>query len=269
MPEPVEDTPEPRTRASLAADLRALGVRAGSVLLVHSSLSSLGWVCGGPVAVVQALLDALGPDGTLVVPTHTGDNSDPAMWQRPPVPAAWWPVIRNTMPAFDPAVTPSRGLGVIPELARTWPGAVRSGHPATSFAAIGPAAEEITRGHLLHEGLGDESPLGRIHAADGDVLLLGVGHDNNTSLHLAEARIPESPRISYGAAVAAPDGGRQWVTWIDVDYDSDDFDRLGADLDAVVRPAVGTVGSATCTLARQRDVVDFAVEWLRKHRPLS
>ncbi|MBW8821656.1 MAG: AAC(3) family N-acetyltransferase, partial [Streptomyces sp.] len=68
------------TRDTLAGQLRELGVRSGEILLVHSSLSALGWVCGGPVAVVQGLLDALGPDGTLVVPTQTGDLSDPAVW---------------------------------------------------------------------------------------------------------------------------------------------------------------------------------------------
>ncbi len=266
MPEPVEDTAEPRTRPGLAADLRALGVRAGSVLLVHSSLSALGWVCGGPVAVIQALLDALGPDGTLVVPAHSGGNSDPANWQHPPVPRSWWQVIRDTTPAYDPAVTPTRSVGVIPELARTWPGALRSNHPATSFAAIGPAAAEIVRDHRLDEGFGEESPLGRIYALGGDVLLLGVGHDSNSSMHLAEARVPGSPQIAYGAAVAGPDGGQRWVTWVDVDYDADDFDRLGADFDAAVGPTIGTVGSARCTLTRQRAVVDFAEDWLRTHR---
>ncbi|OSC63358.1 AAC(3) family N-acetyltransferase, partial [Streptomyces sp. 4F] len=76
------------------AGLRELGVRSDDTLLVHSSLSSLGWVCGGPVAVVQGLLDALGPDGTLVVPTQTGDLSDPALWQNPPVPREWWDTVR-------------------------------------------------------------------------------------------------------------------------------------------------------------------------------
>jgi aminoglycoside 3-N-acetyltransferase len=183
----------PVTRESLAADLGRLGVRAGSVLLVHSSLSGLGWVCGGAQTVVQALLDALGDEGTLVVPTHTSGNSEPSVWQHPPVPEDWWPVIRATMPAFDPAVTPARGLGVVVEVARTWPGARRSDHPQDSFAAIGPQAETVTAGHALESGFGERSPLARIHDLDGDVLLLGVGHGSNTSLHLAEHRVPNPP----------------------------------------------------------------------------
>src|SRR5687768_13783978 len=79
----IDRTPELRTRQSLAADLRRLGLRPGTVVIVHSSLSSLGWVCGGSVPVVQALMDVLTEAGTLVMPTHSGEYSDPAQWQSP------------------------------------------------------------------------------------------------------------------------------------------------------------------------------------------
>src|ERR1700761_2690949 len=95
------------TRDTLAEDLRALGVRPGEILLTHSSMKSLGWVCGSRAAVVRGLLDALGPDGTLVVPAQSGDLSDPALWSRPPVPEAWWDTIRAAMPGYDPATTPT------------------------------------------------------------------------------------------------------------------------------------------------------------------
>ena len=99
----VDASDTPRTRASLAADLRALGAAESGVLLAHSSLSSLGWVCGGAVAVVGALLDVLAPEGTLVVPTHTAGNSDPAGWANPPIPRSWWTTVREHMRAFDTA----------------------------------------------------------------------------------------------------------------------------------------------------------------------
>jgi aminoglycoside 3-N-acetyltransferase len=261
----VEASSAPVTRASLAADLGRLGVRPGSVLLVHSSLSSLGWVCGGAQTVVEALLDALGPDGTLVVPTHTGGNSEPSQWQAPPVPEDWWPVIRATMPAFDPAVTPTRGLGAVVEVARTWPGARRSAHPQVSFAAVGPQAEAVTANHALDSGFGERSPLARIHDLDGDVLLLGAGHGSNTSLHLAEYRVPDPPREASGAAVMGPDG-RRWVTWEDVVADESDFEPLGAAFDATGAVTIGPVGVGQARLMRQRELVGFAVGWMVENR---
>jgi len=261
----IEGMEAPVTQASLAADLRRLGLREGGVVLVHTSLSALGWVCGGAQAVVGALLDALGPDGTLVVPTHTGGNSEPSHWQAPPVPESWWPVIRAEMPAYDPAVTPVRGLGVVVELVRTWPGARRSAHPIDSFAAIGPRAAEITDGHALDSGLGERSPLARIHDLDGDVLLLGAGHGSNTSMHLAEHRVPRPRHERYGAAVMGPEG-RRWATWEDVAADADDFEALGAAFDATGAVTTGSAGAGTARLMRQRALVAFAVEWLSEHR---
>ncbi len=252
----------PCTRQSLAAELVALGVRPGSVLLVHSSLSSLGWVCGGALAVVQALRDVLGPDGTLVVPTHTPDNSDPALWQHPPVPETWWPVIREHMPAFDPARTPSRWMGQMAEVVRTWPGARRSDHPQVSFAAVGPQAAAVVAGHRLDDMLGDSSPLGHVYDLDGDVLLIGVGHDSNTSLHLAEYRVARPVRALLAAAIQSGDGRRRWVEWEDIDLDESRFARIGADLEQTGVVQIGLVGSAESRLMRQRDAVDFAVRWL-------
>ena len=165
--ETVDKAPLPRTRESLAHDLRELGVEAGMTLLMHSSLSALGWVAGGPVAVVQALMDVVTGAGTIVVPTFSGDLSDPAQWRNPPVPESWWPIIYEAMPAFDPCITPSRQIGKIAETFRSWPGVVRSYHPTDSFAAWGRQAAFITAKHSLDYGLGEGSPLARIYDLDG------------------------------------------------------------------------------------------------------
>jgi aminoglycoside 3-N-acetyltransferase len=259
------DQPRPVTRHGLATDLAALGVAPGSTLLVHSSLSSLGWVTGGPHAVVLALLDVLGPDGTVVVPTHSGDLSDPATWEHPPVPESWWPVIRESMPAFDPLLTPTRKMGAIPETVRHLPGAVRSRHPAYSFCAAGPRAVEVTDGHTLAYGLGEGSPLARCYDLGADVLLLGVGHGNNTSLHLAEARGGAVGSVTRGAPVLV-DGVRRWVTFDDFDVDTDDFEAVGAAVGAAGLERTGTVGCGTGRLLSQPALVDFAAHWFRSHR---
>jgi aminoglycoside 3-N-acetyltransferase len=262
----IADAKMPRTRGSLRADLAALGVVPGMTLIVHSSLSRIGWVVSGAEAAIWALLDAVGPAGNLVMPTFSGGLTDPAGWTAPPVPPAWHDTIRAEMLPFDPARTPTRNMGAIPELFRTWPGVHRSHHPVFSFAAAGPDAAALTAKHPLGWARGPDSPLGGIHARDGWILLLGVGYERNSSLHLGETRAMHRRTQSRRMPVSrdgAPEGGVAWEEHPDV---ADDlgvlFPRIGADFDASGAVTTGLVGSAQSRLMRQRDLVDFTTAWI-------
>ncbi|MEN8241020.1 MAG: AAC(3) family N-acetyltransferase, partial [Chloroflexota bacterium] len=225
----VSRTKQLMTTHSIVQDLKLLGVVPGMTLLVHSALSELGWVCGGPAAVILALLEALGPAGTLVMPTHSGDLSDPAKWKNPPVPDVWWEQIYANLPAYRADLTPTRAMGVIPETFRKMEGVLRSSHPQFSFSALGPEADGITSNHNLAHGMSEGSPLARIYDLAGSVLLLGVGHSNNTSLHLAENRadFPGKTLTLNGAPIEV-DGERQWVKFEEIDYNDKDFSQIGS-----------------------------------------
>jgi aminoglycoside 3-N-acetyltransferase len=248
----------PVTARSLAADLRTLGVPEGGLVLTHSSLSALGWVAGGAEAVLAALLAALGPDGTLVVPSFSTGRTDPRRWQNPPVPEAWWQVIRDETPPYDPRLSSPRRMGAVVECLLRHPDVRRSAHPHLSFAALGPMARQVTEPHPLAYGLGDTSPLARLYDLDAYVLLLGVGHGNNSSLHLAEYRADFPKRTYTEGAAMLVDGVRRWVTFEEIEDDDSDFPDVGAAFEASSADVrVGPAGTGTARLMRQRNLGGF------------
>ncbi|MBN1516490.1 AAC(3) family N-acetyltransferase [Candidatus Sumerlaeota bacterium] len=258
----------PVTAARIVKDLDRLGARPGMTLLVHASLSAMGWVCGGAVAVIQALETVLTDAGTLIMPAHSSDFSDPCAWENPPVDPAWWKTIRQTMPAFDVNLTPTRKMGAIAECFRKQPGVVRSNHPQHSFAAWGKHAKNVVANHSLERSLGDHSPLAKIYKLDGSILLLGVGYDSCTSMHLAEDRsFSVCQHVRKCGAPIMQDGKRCWIEFMELNYNSGDFHQIGmAYEDSGNVLSKGMLGYAESILIPQRSLVDFSVSWMDQNR---
>ncbi|MFD8824564.1 aminoglycoside N(3)-acetyltransferase [Streptomyces sp. NPDC059605] len=263
--------PLPHAPSGLAGQLSELGVKRNGILLVHASMRAVGPVSGGVRAVVDALREAVGSHGTLVVPAFTPENSDTSPHYLARVRGLTdraREAVRASMPPFDPATSPAPSVGALPEAVRLSDGAVRSLHPQTSFAALGPLARYLMARHSPDCHLGEASPLARLHDRRAHVLMLGTGFDTCTAFHLGEYRVPAPPRRHYRCVVTAG-GRRQWWEYEDVALDDGDFAALGADfvrsdLGASVR--TGVVGSATSRLFRLDHAVDFATRWLSSHR---
>jgi aminoglycoside 3-N-acetyltransferase len=257
------------TAGRITDDLRGLGVRTGQVLLVHASLRQIGHVQGGAETVVSALRAAVGTGGTVVVPAATSGNSDTSRTHLERIcglTAAERDRFRAGMPAFDPARTPSTGMGRVAECVRCSAGAVRSAHPQTSFAAVGPLADQLMRGHAPDCHLGEESPLARLAEVNAHILLLGVGYASCTAFHLAEYRYHPNPPTREYRCVVDRNGRAQWWGYRDVVLDDGDFAELGGALDQTEQVRRGTVGAADTRLIPLPEAVDFAAGWLARTR---
>ncbi len=260
----IEQTLEPITKPRIKEALKMLGIKPQDCVLVHASLSSIGWVVGQEVTVIEALQETLN-EGTLMMPSHSSANSDPADWENPPVPKSWIQTIYDHMPAFDPKKTPTRGMGRMAELFRRWPEVVRSSHPQTSFSAWGKAKTRLTTPHALTPMFGETSPLAHLLEENGYVLLLGVSYDSCTLLHLAELRAHVLKEKMTGCALIE-NGERKFKKYLDFDYDDEDFLKLGEAFEQIHEVKKVTLGNATLTLLDANAFMAFAVPWLKAHR---
>lgn len=228
-------------RAEIVGQLTSLGVRRGGVLLVHASFRAARPVEGGPAGLVAALRDAIGPDGTLVMPSWSDEDDEP----------------------FDPATTPSGpSLGVVADTFWRLPGVQRS-NQFFAFAAAGPMATRITADPLALPPHRPDSPVGRVCELDGQVLLVGVGHDANTTLHLAEILAGVPYGVPHHCTVVR-DGHKVRIDYLENDHCCERFALADGWLGDRNLQAVGTVSHAHARLARSRDIVQVARERLTR-----
>ena len=258
------------TRSRLVDDLRKLGVLPGQVVMLHASVKAIGWIVGGPDMVIQALLDVLTPEGTLMM--YVG-------WEEAPYGLAEWPEDRQRAyleecPPFDPATSRAyRKWSILTEYLRTRRGACRSNHPEASVVAIGSRAGWITANHPLQYGYGLGSPLAKLCKMRGQVLLLGAPLNSITLLHYAEhmARVPNKRIARYKMPILR-DGQRVWVEIEEfdtsqgiVDWGAGDyFETIAREYLSSGEDCSGKVGAAQSYLFDAADLTEFAIQWMER-----
>ena len=258
---------KPIIKEDIIFALRAVCLEKGHTVMVHTSLSRLGYVCGGAQTVIEALIETVGEEGTIMMPAQSWKNLDPEDGVHWEVKEDYRQIIRDNWPAYDKQITPTNTMGAVAEMFRLWPGAVRSDHPARSVAAWGKQAEYLTSGHGLSDIFGDSSPIGKLYKLNGDVLLIGVGYDKNTSLHLADVRADYPGKhncIEHSAVME--NGKRIWKAYETLYVDGEDFNKIGTAFERTEAVKITTLGNAELRLMNQRKLVDFAVDWISRHR---
>jgi aminoglycoside N3'-acetyltransferase len=226
------------TRDELVEQLRAIGVAGGGVLIVHTAFSSVRPIEHGPRGLIDGLQAAVGAGGTLVMPSMSDVDDVP----------------------FRADATPCRQMGIVADTFWRLPGVLRSDSPH-AFAARGPYAAEITAPQPIDVPHGPDSPVGRAYALDAQILLLGVGHDANTTIHLAENLAGVRYRLP-GYSTVERDGQHERIDYAEVDHCCENFGLLDAWLDADNAQRRGVIGHATARLARSRDIVRSALAHL-------
>ena len=232
------------SQKQLTQQLLDLGVIPGGALLVHCAFSSVRPIENGPNGLIAALQKTLGPTGTLVMPSMTDDDSQP----------------------FDPRHSPCLGMGIVAQTFWQLPNILRSDNPH-AFAAHGPQASLITAPHPIDMPHGLNSPVGRLYELAGQVLLLGVGHDANTTIHLAESLAGVRYRRKKHL-VFRQDGEVIRLDYAEIDHCCQNFHLVDSWLMTADLQRQGRVGHAEARLFGSRDVVTVVTQKLRDHETI-
>jgi len=230
-------------QTDLMTQLQTLGLKAGDVVEVHASLKSIGLVLGGASTLLEALLDVLGYEGTLVMSAQSWGNSEPAYFQHPPIALNQYKKLRETHPPFKGKFEDLKGMGSLAQAMQTRPNVYVSAHPQAAFMAIGKQAKWITQSHPLHDAFGMTSPLGKLRELKAKVLLIGVEYDRCTGMHLGETLSAKRPVIIQGSRILEA-AQAKWVKFLSLAYDSDDFISVGKHMESDHLVSMGHLGLA-------------------------
>ena len=240
------------TRQNLRDQFLSCGLYKGDIVEVHASLKAIGYLVGGPQIVIDALIDVVGIEGTIVMAAQAYDNSEPAFFENPPIAVEDYDRFRKSRPVNRNKLENIRHMGELAKALMARPNSYLSEHPRDAFVAMGKYAKWITQNHPLSSELGPDSPLGKMLELKSKILLIGVDYDNATGMHLGEHLSKKREHILQGARISVH-GESQWVKFNATDYNSDDFLMPGKRLEENALVKFGQIGSARVKLFSLED----------------
>lgn len=251
---------QPKSKKDLIKDFQKIGIENGTNLMVHASLSKIGWVIGGAQTVVSALIDSVGDDGTIVMPSATPYCLHPDNWDDIKIPKNWIPKVVEHLPVFDINTTPT-AMGTIPETFRNWPKTIRSNHPISSICARGKLAEEITENHNLEISEGENTPYEKVYELNFKILLLGVGFNRCTMLHFAESK-SKNRRLTTSNYPVLRNNKRVWIEAQDMGNDNSiHFPKIGELYLSKKGANKSKIGEADSLLFPTKKIVEFGTNY--------
>ncbi len=258
-----KEVKQPVTKESLIAELKKLGVGPNQIIEVHASLASFDYVVGGAATIVDALLEIAKDGGTILMPTHASDNSEPSKWSNPPISPSLYDEVRKSIPAYDAQSSDISKMGSVAENFRHRSGVVISSHPSLSYAAWGRYAKLLCNRQSLHFPLSEESPAARLYELKGYVLLLGCDFDSCTCMHLAEYRSDCRPITIEGAKLKS-EGEEVWRKYLDLELKSEDFLVIKKILQERNSIRTTTIGGSAVQFFPASTAIDEATKYFEK-----
>ena len=260
----IEKTQVPVSKTDIIRDLKALNIQSGDQIMLHVSLSKIGWIIGAERALIEALMEVITEKGTLVMPAQTGNLSDPALWENPPVPANWVEKIKANMLPYDPDKSPVYSIGRVAEYFRTYPGVKRSMHPRSAFSGWGHGIEAILNPHEPGHAFDEKSPLHRMLDQSFKLLMIGTHYDTLTALHYAESQayVQKAEKEVY---YVEENGQTNMQTVLEYAYTTDAFNALGKAFEKTNHVQKGYVGYALTRVIEMSEIIPFAIDYFEAH----
>lgn len=254
----------PVTFDDATTTFRTLGLKGGEIVELHGSLKAIGLVSGGPNTIIDALLKTLTHEGTLVMAAQDATNTEPAHWENPPVDLEVFKLLRDSHPPYLGRETYLRWMGSLAQTLQLKDQTKFSNHPNCAVMAHGKQAKWLTLDAPLTPAFGLDSPLQKAIQLKAKALLIGVDYDVLTGMHVAEALSQRRP-YQLESATILHNGKPQRIKYLDYDYDSDVFNRIGAEYEKTHAILTIQLGNAVCKMIDLSSLHDFTLTYLKEN----